>query len=55
MSQAHENGNFMDDLPNVDLAEKCDDVIAKKLINIREAHLNEADILLVLNEFMTDF
>ena len=52
---AHENGNFIEDLPNTDLAKKCNDLIAKKLINIREAHLNEANILPVPNEFMTKF
>ena len=52
---AHENGNFIEDLPNTDLAEKCNDLIAKKLINIREAHLNEANILPVSNEFITEF
>ena len=55
LAQAHENGNFIKDLPNIDLAEKNEDFIAKKLINIKEAHLNEANILPVSNEFMTDF
>ena len=55
LAQAHEDGNFIEELPNTDLAEKCNDIIAKKLINIREAHLKEANILPVSKEFMTKF
>ena len=31
LAKAHENGNFIEDLPNTDLAEKCNDFIAKKI------------------------
>ena len=31
LTKVHENGNFSEDLPNTDLAKKCNDLIAKKL------------------------
>ena len=55
LAQVHENGKFIDDLPNTDSAEKCNNLIAKKLINIRESHLNEARILPISNEFIIKF
>ena len=37
------------------MSEKCDDFIAKKLINIQEENLYEASILPVSNNFLLDF
>ena len=55
LARSNEGGVFIEGLLDVDLSEKCDDFIAKKLINIQEAHLNEANILPVNNKFIADF
>ena len=44
LTQVHENGNFIENLPNTDLAKKCNCLIAKRLINIRESDLNKVNV-----------
>ena len=55
LTRSNGNGVFIEGLLDVDLSEKCDDFIAKKLINIQEANLREASILPVSNEFCRFF
>ena len=55
LTRSNEDGVFIEGLPDVDSSEKCDDFIAKKLINIQEANLSEANILPINNEFIADF
>ena len=55
LTQVNENESFIEALPNTDLAHKCNDLIAKKLINIRESDLNETGVLLISNEYIIEF
>ena len=40
LTQVNDNESFIESLPNTDLANKCNDLVARKLINIRESNLN---------------
>ena len=55
LTRSNRNDVFIEGLPDVDLSEKCDDFITKKLINIQEANLREASILPVSKNFLIDF
>ena len=51
LTRANGNDVFIEGLMDVNLDEKCDDLIVIKIINIQEANLHEASILPVTNVF----
>ena len=55
LTQVNDNVSFIEGLPNTDLADKCNDLVARKLINIRESNLNETGVLSLPNDHIVEF
>ena len=55
LTHVNDNESFIEGLPNTDVADKCNDLVARKLINIRESDLNGTGVLPILKTRLLSF